>query len=137
MKLPVKLEYACRVLIQLRPTWVSGEVRRVEDLAEAEKISPNYLVQILNELRTAGLVASKRGKLGGYVLARDPEEVTLEDIVKATEGALLEVNGAADGESGRATLRLWREVFEALAQNLRSRRLSQMGPEPSEQMWEI
>lgn len=136
MKLPLKLEYACRVLVQLKPTFVSGEVRRVETLAESEKISPNYLVQILNELRTAGLVQSKRGKNGGYFLARDPAEITLEDIVRASEGAFLQLNGSETGESGALIANVWREVFEKVNVELRKHRLSEMDGEVAG-MWHI
>ncbi|MEZ5304557.1 MAG: Rrf2 family transcriptional regulator [Verrucomicrobiales bacterium] len=89
MKLPLKLEYACRVLVQLAPTFGAGQVRRVEELAERERISANYLLQILNELRTAGLVQSRRGKNGGYLLAKEPASITLAEITRAVEGALL------------------------------------------------
>ena len=137
MKLPLKLEYACRVLIQLKPTFISGEVRRVEALAEREQISPNYLVQILNELRTAGIVESRRGKHGGYILARDPKDVTLADIVQATEGAFLQLNNSeGEGESGELIAGIWLDVFEKVEAELRSRRLSDMDGEPAE-MWHI
>ena len=137
MKLPLKLEYACRVLIQLKPTFHTGEVRRVEDLADRESISPNYLVQILHDLRTSGLVESRRGKHGGYFLARDPEQVTLTDIVEAAEGTFLQTNGAPEGESGEITAQLWREVFEEVRQNLSKRRLSDLGNEDPVEMWHI
>lgn len=137
MKLPLKLEYACRVMIQLKPTFGSGEVRRVEDLAECERVSPNYLVQILNDLRTAGLVESRRGKHGGYLLARDPEKVTLGDIVAAAEGALLQMNGTPEGESGPATARLWRMLFEDVDRQLRGYRLADMGAVEPAGMWHI
>lgn len=137
MKLPLKLEYACRVLIQLKPTFISGEVRRVETLAEREQISPNYLVQILNELRTAGIVESRRGKNGGYILTRDPKDVTLADIVHATEGAFLQLNSSeGEGESGELIAGIWQDVFEKVEAELRSRRLSDMDGEPAE-MWHI
>ena len=137
MKLPLKLEYACRVLIQLKPTFVSGEVRRVEELAKREKISPNYLTQILNELRMAGLVESRRGKNGGYILARDPEEVSLADIVRASEGAFLELNGSSDGESAKLTEKMWGEVFASVEEQLEKRKLSDMGTEETVEMWHI
>ena len=65
MKLSHKLEYACRVLAQLARTHGQEKLAHIDELAEAEKIPANYLVQILNELRNAGLIISKRGKQGG------------------------------------------------------------------------
>lgn len=137
MKIPLKLEYACRVMIQLKTTFTTGEVRRVEELAEREKVSPNYLVQILNDLRTAGLVESRRGKRGGYLLVKDPEKVTLWDIVAASEGSLLQSNGAPEGESGIATARLWRLLFEHVEKQLRRQRLADMGTADRVEMWDI
>lgn len=137
MKLPLKLEYACRVMIQLKRTYASGEVRRVEELAERERVSPNYLAQILNDLRTAGLVESRRGKLGGYLLAKDPEEVTLGDIVAASEGLLLQLNGSPEGESGGVTARVWRQVFERVSIQLRQLRLADMETVEPDLMWHI
>lgn len=137
MKIPLKLEYACRVMIQLKPSFATGEVRRVEELAERESVSPNYLVQILNDLRNAGLVESRRGKRGGYLLARDPEEVTLADIVAASEGALLQGNGGTEGDSGPATAELWRSVIGGLEQHLKRYRLADMGSVEAVGMWQI
>ena len=75
VKLSHNLEYACRVLAQLARTHGQEKLAHIDELAEAEKIPANYLVQILNELRNAGLIVSKRGKQGGYALARAPERV--------------------------------------------------------------
>lgn len=139
MKLPLKLEYACRVLIHLKPTYVSREVRRVEELADLEKISPNYLVQILKDLRTHGLVRSERGKNGGYALLKDPAEITLYDIVRATEGNLLQVNGngAAEGQYGASTEELWRAIFQKFEMELKRHPLSEMGEEDAGEMYHI
>tara|TARA_R110002096_G_scaffold273422_9_gene467279 strand:+ start:19505 stop:19918 length:414 start_codon:yes stop_codon:yes gene_type:complete len=137
MKIPLKLEYACRVLIQLRPTYTTGEIRRVENLADREKISPNYLVQILNELRNAGLVESRRGKNGGYVLAQDPEAITLDHIVRAVEGPFLQLNGSTDGESGETTAKLWKTVASSIEDELKKHSLASMGDPGEAGMWMI
>ena len=118
MKLPLKVEYACRVLVQLEPGYRSGAIRRVEDLAADEKISANYLVQILTELRNAGLVDSRRGKNGGYLLVKDPSEVTLLEIVRAVEGPFMQVNSTGEGASGGRVTRVWEKVFEAFDREL-------------------
>jgi Rrf2 family protein len=89
----------------------------VEDLARKEGLSANFLLQILNDLRRAGLVASRRGKLGGYILARPATEITLRDIVEAVDGAPLEVEPAGSGESAARVARTWQDVasrFEAI-----------------------
>ncbi|MDQ8207813.1 Rrf2 family transcriptional regulator [Coraliomargarita sp. SDUM461003] len=116
MKLSHKLEYACRVLAQLGRSYGQDQLAHIETLATAEAIPANYLVQILNELRNAGLILSKRGKQGGYALARDPKKVSLIEIVEAVDGELLERNFGDSGHSGERVASIWREVgqtFEA------------------------
>jgi len=93
-----------------------GELAHIDELAKVESVPANYLVQILSELRNGGLIASRRGKQGGYILARPPEEITLYDIVKLIEGDLLELSGDVRGQSGRRVQQIWREIratFEA------------------------
>ena len=70
MKLSVKTDYAARAVLELAAWPREGPVRKVEDLATAVGTSANYLVQILIELKGAGLVDSVRGKQGGYRLAK-------------------------------------------------------------------
>ena len=73
MKLSVKVEYACRVLAQLARLHGCGELAHIEKLAKTEAVPANYLVQILSELRGGNLIVSRRGKQGGYALARAPD----------------------------------------------------------------
>lgn len=110
MKLSHKLEYACRVLAQLARTHGQEKMAHIDTLAEAEQIPANYLVQILNELRNAGLIVSKRGKQGGYALALAPERIGLDQIVQAVESELLEGNFQDDGQSGARVAEIWGEI---------------------------
>ena len=114
MKLSVKVDYACRVLAQLARHHGEGRLSHIEELAKIEAVPANYLVQILSELRNGGLIVSRRGKQGGYVLSRPPEKITLYDIVKLIEGDLLELGGNAEGQSGRRVQQVWRDVRAAL-----------------------
>ena len=102
MKISRKVEYAGRVLAQLARCHGSGRIPHIEDLAEAEKVPANYLVQILNELRNAGLINSRRGKQGGYLLARQPSEISIANVIRAIDGELLECSAEIGGQSGRA-----------------------------------
>ena len=112
MKLSHKLEYACRVLAQLGRTYGQDKLAHIETLATAEVIPANYLVQILNELRGAGLIVSKRGKQGGYALARAPRKISLTQIVEAVDGELLERNFENSGHSGARVASIWSDVGE-------------------------
>ena len=137
VKLPLKVEYACRVLVQLQSSHQSGKVRCIDDLAQAEKVSANYLVQILNELRNAGLVMSRRGKNGGYLLAKPAGEISLFDIVVAIEGPLLQVNSSGEGASGGIVTKLWEDVFAAFDKELKEQSLADIAQPDSADMWHI
>jgi Rrf2 family transcriptional regulator, cysteine metabolism repressor len=137
VKLSVKVDYACRVLAQLARSYGSDQLAHIETLAQTEAVPANYLVQILSELRNGGLISSKRGKQGGYALARPPEEVTLHDIVSLIEGDVLELSGSGDGFSGPQVDKVWREVKDTLETYCRSRTLDQMVSLSGEEMYYI
>jgi Rrf2 family protein len=119
VKLSHKLEYACRVLAQLGRTHGADKLAHVEALATAEAIPANYLVQILNELRNAGLIVSKRGKQGGYALARTPGAITLTEIVEAVDSELLERSFEKLGHSGERVADIWSEIGDSFEAKIR------------------
>jgi Rrf2 family protein len=120
VKLSHKLEYACRVLAQLGRRHEEGKLAHIDSLASAEAIPANYLVQILNELRNAGLIISKRGKQGGYALARPPQKITLVEIVEAVDGELMERNFENSGHSGRRVATIWSEIGASFESKMRT-----------------
>ncbi len=77
-------------MIDLAAQAVAGERRPVfiGDVAERQGIPRRFLENILLELRKHGLVVSHRGKLGGYALAKAPEEITFADVIRAIDGPL-------------------------------------------------
>jgi Rrf2 family protein len=118
MKISQKLEYACRAMAQLAKYHDGRTLTRLEDLAQREAVSGNFLVQILNDLRRAGLIDSRRGKAGGYLLARTANLITLRQIVEAVDPALLQCSVANDGDSGPAVKRAWDQVSGGLQKSL-------------------
>lgn len=119
MKYSLKVEYACRVLTQLGQRYGSSQYARIEELAESEKVPANYLVQILNDLRNGGLIASRRGKQGGYALARSPEMITLRDVIAILDPGMLDAAVGSDGNSGprvAKTLRALSSAFSSAAE---------------------
>jgi Rrf2 family protein len=118
MKISQKLEYACRALAQLAKHHDGRTLTRLEDLAQREAVSGNFLVQILNDLRRAGLVDSRRGKSGGYLLAREPDTITLRQVVDAVDPSVLQCVVSREGESGQAVRHAWEEVSSSLQQAL-------------------
>src|SRR5688500_20058700 len=102
-----------------------GEVTEVapakgEALATAQDIPMRFLENILGELRVHGLVQSRRGADGGYWLARDADDITLAEVIRAVEGPLATVRGeAADEIDYRGASQPLREVWLALRAHIR------------------
>src|ERR687895_2509138 len=91
VKVSAKSDYAVRALLELAVAG-SGPVKG-ERLAQSQSIPLKFLENILIDLRHAGIVHAQRGAEGGYRLARDPNEVTLGEVIRAVEGPLASVRG--------------------------------------------
>ncbi|MGE9292145.1 MAG: RrF2 family transcriptional regulator [Puniceicoccales bacterium] len=126
MKISLKVEYACRVLAQLARSHGNQQLAHIEELAQAEDIPANYLVQILNELRNGGLITSRRGKQGGYALAQGPSEISLYDIIRIVDAEMLENSVSANGQSGQAVQGIWAEIGDTFAERTKNIPLSDM-----------
>jgi len=137
MRISQKLEYACRALAQLAKCRDGQTLTRLEDLAQREAVSGNFLVQILNDLRRGGLIDSRRGKAGGYLLARAADTITLRQIVEAVDPSLLQCTVTADGESGQAVRGAWSEVTLALQATLDSITLESLANSQADPMFYI
>lgn len=137
MKLSVKVDYACRVLAQLARHHGADGLAHIESLARAEAVPANYLVQILSELRNGGLITSRRGKQGGYALARAPETITLLDIVRVIEGELLELSPPGSGESGKRVHQIWSEIRVAFEEKVASYTLDMLAVRSVDEMYYI
>ena len=85
MLFSAKAEYACVAMLELAARFADPKPIRLADVADKHGISDRFLVQILLDLKRAGLVDSTRGAAGGYALARRPEEITLADILKVVD----------------------------------------------------
>jgi Rrf2 family transcriptional regulator, cysteine metabolism repressor len=137
VKLSVKVDYACRVLVQLARGQGRGELAHIEELARLEAVPATYLVQILGELRNGGLVLSRRGKQGGYALARPPAEITLLDVVSLIEGDVLELGAPVEGQSGKRVAQAWREVRGVMEAKCRSITLEKLAAKSDGEMYYI
>jgi Rrf2 family protein len=114
MKLSAKTDYAARAVIGLARHYQSGESVRVEDLAVQEGIPPNYLVQILIELKSQQIVKSLRGKEGGYMLARHPSEITMADVLRCVHGQVFDSPALADPHCPPELRGAWKKLQTAL-----------------------
>ena len=92
MRISAKADYAVRVAAELAAATPKEPVKG-ERLATAQDIPLKFLENILGSLRTAGIVASKRGAEGGYLLAQSPATVTVADVIRAVDGPLGAVRG--------------------------------------------
>ncbi len=86
MKISAKAEYACLAILALARTGADSAPVRIRDIAEEHGIPERYLVQILLQLKGAGLVFSSRGASGGYRLARSADQISLRDVLSAIDG---------------------------------------------------
>jgi Rrf2 family protein len=86
MKISAKAEYACLALLALAQHGSAASPLRIREISKSHGIPERYLVQILLQLKGAGLVASTRGAAGGYRLARPPTEISLADVLVAIDG---------------------------------------------------
>jgi Rrf2 family protein len=91
MRLSLRGEYALRALLVLGLHYDQPLVR-IQSISDQQNIPKRFLEQILNDLKSAGIVQSKRGVAGGYRLAKRPEEITLAAVVRHIEGALAPVS---------------------------------------------
>lgn len=122
MKLSLRGEYALRALLVLGLSYDQSVVR-IQTISEQQNIPKRFLEQILNDLKSAGLVQSRRGVSGGYRLARRPEEITLAAVVRHIEGALAPVSCVSErfyekcscpDESRCAIRSVMKEIREAI-----------------------
>lgn len=85
MLFSAKAEYACVAMLELAARYSDPRPVRLADIATKHGISDRFLVQILLDLKRAGLVDSTRGAAGGYQLGRSPDDITLFDILRVID----------------------------------------------------
>ena len=133
MKVSTRGDYASRALLSLALHQDAASPTSVRDIAERTGLPQPYLEQILLALKGAGLVRSKRGVWGGYVLARTPDTITLGQIVSAVDGPIVagdfgqpHENGACQHEGQCVLLTVWSNVGEHMREHLDSFTLADM-----------
>ena len=140
MMFSTKAEYGVRVMVDLARRGGAEPVALAE-IAEAEGLPLAYLEHLVARLRRAGLVESRRGARGGYLLAREPAQITMAEVVEALEGRIAPIeciSSSPDGtvrcvrESDPAhictTKVLWTRVRAAIVQTLQETTLAELIP---------
>ncbi|MGD9960057.1 RrF2 family transcriptional regulator [Nocardioides sp.] len=123
MRVSAKSDYALRALIEMAGR-TDGVPVSAEELGRLQGIPHGFLQAILADLRRAGVVVSQRGQSGGWRLNREPEEVSVADVIRAVDGPLVSVYGlrpesVSYNESAAVLQHVWiaarsslRDVFE-------------------------
>jgi Rrf2 family protein len=113
-----KADYAVRAAVELA---AAGDMITADQIAQAQEIPVNFLENILRDLRRAGIVESRRGQAGGYLLARPADEISIADVIRAVEGPLANVRGISpDALEYQGSSAKLREVWVALRASVRS-----------------
>jgi Rrf2 family protein len=126
MKISTRGEYGLRALMELGSE--PGVALSLRDIAGRQRISLDYLEQIVPTLKSAGLIRSRRGAQGGYLLAKEPSEITVYDALLALEGPLDPMSCLSTGpdedrgclaSNSCAVQEVWREMKDAVEGVLR------------------
>ena len=123
MKISTRGRYSVTALYELALHYGEGPVA-LKCVAQSQGLSENYLEQLMVPLRRAGLVKSIRGAQGGYMLAREPKEITISEIITTVEGPIAVVDcllaeaGAEDQPCERACACVTRGIWEKVCDSI-------------------
>jgi Rrf2 family protein len=129
MKISAKTEYACIAMLELAFRHQSEEPVRIREIAERHNVPPRFLVQILLQLKGAGMVLSVRGASGGYRLLLPPEEITIGQVMEIIEGNSEETSqssASVDSPVVRVLWQAWNEISAAERRSLASLTLADL-----------
>lgn len=151
MRLSSRAEYGTRALIELGLSYPHARPLMLQRIAETQHISKKYLEQIFALLREADLVRAVKGPTGGYLLSRSPEQISLDQVLKALEGSL-DISNRPQAENPSinpfcATCVVWRKVNAAIQHALggvsiadliqRHQAFAKPSPNPSTVVWPV
>ena len=91
MRITNKGEYGLRIAMRLARNYQTGAPMTTHDIAKTERLPEEYVQKLLWQLLRAGVIESRRGAKGGFILARPPREINARQIVSALEGGIFEV----------------------------------------------
>ncbi|MDZ7620110.1 MAG: Rrf2 family transcriptional regulator [Patescibacteria group bacterium] len=130
MRVSARVEYACIAMLELASHYGSGEPVRIRSIAEDHEVPPRFLVQILLQLKGAGLVDSVRGAAGGYRLIRPPDEVSLGEVMEVVDPTPVSEDyqsaAKADSPAVRVLVDAWRDVANVQRDMLHATNLSEL-----------
>ncbi|KGK90309.1 HTH-type transcriptional regulator CymR [bioreactor metagenome] len=129
MKLSTKGQYGVKAMVDLAINY-SEEPISIKSISERQNISEYYLEQLFSSLRKADLIKSIRGAQGGYILSREPKNITVSEIMNVLEGPLKLSECLQDGECSNikvcSTRLLWSRIKESIDQVTKTTTLQDM-----------
>jgi Rrf2 family cysteine metabolism transcriptional repressor len=124
MRLSTKGEYASRAMLELARRYEDGPIHSRE-ISKAQMIPQNFLDQILLLLKRAGYLKSRKGRHGGYVLARSPDKINVAEVIRVMDGPLAPIDCVSVMAHETCPMEetcglrwLWKDVRDAVAEIL-------------------
>ncbi|MFC6331529.1 cysteine metabolism transcriptional regulator CymR [Paenibacillus septentrionalis] len=112
MKISTKGRYGLTIMMELAAKFGEGPIS-LKSIAEKNSLSEHYLEQLIAPLRNAGYVKSIRGAYGGYVLSKEPSEITTGDIIRILEGPISPVDFTEEDDPAKRDL--WLRIRDSIA----------------------
>ena len=141
MMFSTRAEYGVRVMVELARRSADGQAEAVSlsEIADGDRLPLAYLEHLAARLRKAGLVESRRGARGGYLLARPAKDISMAEVVEALEGSIAPIECISEGADGHLvctretetdhvcpTKLLWTRVRGSVVRTLEETRLSDL-----------
>ncbi|GGG19875.1 cysteine metabolism transcriptional regulator CymR [Paenibacillus abyssi] len=123
MKISTKGRYGLTIMMELAAKYGEGPIS-LKSIAERNQLSEHYLEQLIAPLRNAGLVKSVRGAYGGYILSKEPEQITSGDIIRVLEGPISPVDFTEEDDPAKRDL--WLKIRDSIASVLDSTTLGDL-----------
>lgn len=120
MRISAKVDYAVRAAVELAAHQGDERLTTSEEISERQAIPHAFLTNILQSLRQSGIVASKRGPVGGHKLAKPADQIVIADVIRAIDGPLAGVSGQHPEELDfEGSAKAMQDVWIAVRANLR------------------
>ncbi|WP_159881213.1 cysteine metabolism transcriptional regulator CymR [Paenibacillus puerhi] len=117
MKISTKGRYGLTIMMELATRFGEGPTS-LKSIAEKHQLSEHYLEQLVAPLRNAGLVKSIRGAYGGYILSKNPEDISAGDVIRVLEGPISPVDFTEEDDPAKR--HLWIRIRDGIAEVLDS-----------------
>ena len=122
MKLPAKVEYAYKAILELSLRYGRSAPVQLSAISEAQGIPKKFLIQLLLRLKNANIVESTRGAAGGYYLTRPPSQISLADVIRAIDESIIDpprdTRKGRASEAGKLLIRIWEDVAKETVKHL-------------------